>query len=114
MSMPTPGPGAPPPPLPPPPHPPPPPVPGPPRPPPPPPPPTGSPPLKPPGPPVTTGAGGRVGASRDWWPLSMTWAAAGQIGAVAAAVVRPDDPAQVADVLAVCAESRIPVTAAGG
>jgi alkyldihydroxyacetonephosphate synthase len=63
---------------------------------------------------VTTDAGIRVEASRDWWPLSMTWAAAGQIGAVAAAVVRPDDPAQVAAVLAVCEESRIPVTAAGG
>ena len=56
----------------------------------------------------------RVEASRDWWPLAMTWAAADQVAAVAAAVVRPDDPAQVADVLRVCHEAHVPVTAAAG
>jgi alkyldihydroxyacetonephosphate synthase len=63
---------------------------------------------------VTTEAGPRVEASRDWWPLSLTWAADGQIGAVAAAVARPGDPAQVAEILRICHEGRIPVTAAGG
>jgi alkyldihydroxyacetonephosphate synthase len=63
---------------------------------------------------VSTVVGDRVEASRDWWPLSMTWAAAGEIGAVAAVVVRPDDPAQVGEILAVGHEARIPITAAGG
>ena len=56
----------------------------------------------------------RAEASRDWWPLAMTWAAADQVGAVAAAVVRPDDPSQVAEVLRVCHEAHVPVTAAAG
>jgi alkyldihydroxyacetonephosphate synthase len=53
-------------------------------------------------------------ASRDWWPLAMTWAVAGEVGALASAVVRPDTPEQVAEVLAVCNEARVPITAAAG
>ncbi len=53
-------------------------------------------------------------ASRDWWPLAMAWATAGQVASLAAAVARPADPAQVAAVLALCDEARVPVTAAGG
>ena len=53
-------------------------------------------------------------ASRDWWPLAMTWAASDGVAALAAAVVRPDDPAQVPAVLRLCQEARVPVTAAGG
>jgi alkyldihydroxyacetonephosphate synthase len=63
---------------------------------------------------VSTDAATRVEASRDWWPLSLTWAAANEIGAVAAVVARPDDPGQVAAVLEVCHDAGIPVTAAGG
>jgi alkyldihydroxyacetonephosphate synthase len=53
-------------------------------------------------------------ASRDWWPLAMAWATTGQVAGLAAAVARPTDAAQVAAVLAVCDDARIPVTAAGG
>lgn len=53
-------------------------------------------------------------ASRDWWPLAMTWALRGQVTARAAVVARPDDPSQVADVLRLCNRVGIPVTAAGG
>jgi alkyldihydroxyacetonephosphate synthase len=63
---------------------------------------------------VTTDAVDRVEASRDWWPLAMTWAVEGQVGALAGAVVRPSDPEQVAEVLAVCDEAHLPVTAAAG
>jgi len=53
-------------------------------------------------------------ASRDWWPLAMTWAVQGQVPARAAVVARPGDARQVADVLAICDRAGIPVTAAGG
>jgi alkyldihydroxyacetonephosphate synthase len=53
-------------------------------------------------------------ASRDWWPQAMIWALDGQVAAKAAAVVSPTDADQVAAVLAVCDEARIPVTAAAG
>ncbi len=64
--------------------------------------------------PVTTEAGDRAEASRDWWPLAMTWAADNQVANLAAAVARPDTPAQVGEVLAICNDATIPVTAAGG
>lgn len=53
-------------------------------------------------------------ASRDWWPLAMSWALDGQVASLASVVVRPDQPEQVADVLAVCHRWQLPVTAAGG
>jgi alkyldihydroxyacetonephosphate synthase len=53
-------------------------------------------------------------ASRDWWPLAMAWATEGQVAGLAAAVARPTDADQVAAVLALCHEARVPVTAAGG
>lgn len=53
-------------------------------------------------------------ASRDWWPLAMTWALQGQVAARAAVVARPTDADQVAAVLAVCDRAGVPVTAAGG
>jgi alkyldihydroxyacetonephosphate synthase len=53
-------------------------------------------------------------ASRDWWPLAMAWATEGQVAGLAAVAARPSDAEQVAAVLAICNESRIPVTAAGG
>ncbi len=53
-------------------------------------------------------------ASRDWWPLAMTWALRGQVAARAAVVARPTDAQQVAAVLDVCDRVGIPVTAAGG
>ena len=52
---------------------------------------------------------------RDWWPLAMVWAVhAGAVPARPAAVVRPSTAEEVADVLAVCNEARVPVTPAAG
>ena len=53
-------------------------------------------------------------AGRDWWPLAMTWALDGQVGARAGLVARPTSAGQVADVLRACNEARVPVTAAAG
>jgi alkyldihydroxyacetonephosphate synthase len=53
-------------------------------------------------------------ASRDWWPLAMSWASGGQVAGLAAAVARPTDAEQVSALLAICHEARVPVTAAGG
>jgi alkyldihydroxyacetonephosphate synthase len=56
----------------------------------------------------------RAEASRDWWPGAMSWATEGRVGGLAAVVARPSTVAEVAAVLAVCDEARIPVTTAAG
>ena len=53
-------------------------------------------------------------AGRDWWPLAMTWALDGDVPGLPAAVARPVDAAEVAAVVALCDEARVPLTAAGG
>ena len=53
-------------------------------------------------------------ASRDWWPLTMHWALAGEIPRRAAVVARPSDTAQVSAVLQRCHAAHVPVTVAGG
>jgi alkyldihydroxyacetonephosphate synthase len=53
-------------------------------------------------------------ASRDWWPLAMIWALDDQVAARAAAVVRPENAAQVSEIVRLCNEARVPVTAAAG
>ena len=53
-------------------------------------------------------------ASRDWWPLAMIWALDAQVAARAAAVAQPATAEEVADVLRVCDDARVPVTAAAG
>jgi len=63
---------------------------------------------------VSTDDAERAEAGRDWWPLAMTWALAGQVGHRPAAVARPTTDAEVAAVLAVCHEAGVPVTAAAG
>ena len=63
---------------------------------------------------VTTDRAVLAEASRDWWPLAMSWATEGQVAGLAGAVVRPTDADQVAAVLAICDEATLPVTAAGG
>jgi alkyldihydroxyacetonephosphate synthase len=63
---------------------------------------------------VIVGHGERAEASRDWWPLAMIWALEGQVPALASCVCRPADAGEVAAVLSVCNEARVPVTAAGG
>lgn len=61
-----------------------------------------------------TGLEATAEASRDWWPLAMHWALAGQVLQRAAVVARPTDTAQVAAVLALCNEACVPITPAGG
>lgn len=63
---------------------------------------------------VDTTLAGRLGAGRDWWPLSVGWALGGEVAAMAAVVARPGCAAEVAAVLAVCNDEHVPVTAAGG
>ncbi|TMF14347.1 MAG: FAD-binding oxidoreductase [Chloroflexi bacterium] len=55
-----------------------------------------------------------VEASRDWWPIGLRWARAGMVPALPHAVVRPSSAAEVADVLRICNDDLVPVTAAGG
>ncbi len=63
---------------------------------------------------VTTADAELAEASRDWWPLAMTWAGDGAVGAVASAIVRPRSTEEVAAVLALCNEASVPVTPAAG
>jgi alkyldihydroxyacetonephosphate synthase len=56
----------------------------------------------------------RAEAARDWWPLSIGWAARGEVPALPAVVARPTDTAQVASVLRRCGEDRVPVTPTAG
>ena len=63
---------------------------------------------------VELGAGARAEAGRDWWPIAIGWAAAGQVPARPAAVVRPVTTSQVSELLASCADALVPVTAMGG
>jgi alkyldihydroxyacetonephosphate synthase len=53
-------------------------------------------------------------ASRDWWPLAMVWALDGQVAARAAAVARPTSTDEVAALLRIANEARVPVTPAAG
>ena len=53
-------------------------------------------------------------ASRDWWPLAMTWALDGNVAGLAAVVARPHDADEVAAVLRVANDAGVPVTAAAG
>ncbi len=53
-------------------------------------------------------------AGRDWWPLGLVWVDAGMVPARAGAVVRVGAASEVADVLRICDEAVVPVTAAGG
>ena len=63
---------------------------------------------------VSTTASEITEASRDWWPLAMIWALDDQVAARASVIVRPHSPAEVAAVLRVCNDARLPVTAAAG
>ena len=63
---------------------------------------------------VVTDDAARAEAGRDWWPLAMTWALQGEVPGSVAAIARPTSPAEVAAVLQVCNEARVPVTTAAG
>jgi alkyldihydroxyacetonephosphate synthase len=64
--------------------------------------------------PTTTDERTRAEASRDWWPLAMHWALAGEVPQIAGAVCSPRSTDEVARVLAACNQACVPVTAAGG
>src|SRR4051812_28348347 len=53
-------------------------------------------------------------SGRDWWPLAMQWALKGRVPGLPLAIARPASTSEVADVLRLCNDSRVPVTAAGG
>ncbi len=53
-------------------------------------------------------------ASRDWWPLALHWALAGQVPQLAEVVVRPTSTEEVVRVVQVCNNSRLPLTVTGG
>jgi alkyldihydroxyacetonephosphate synthase len=63
---------------------------------------------------VTTDPAALAEASRDWWPLAMTWALAGEVGGLAGAVTLPATVDEVAAVVRIANEARVPVTAAAG
>ena len=63
---------------------------------------------------VDTGDAARVRAGRDWWPMSVVWAAAGNNPSLPAAVVRPSDTSEVSAVLRVCNDARVPVVPVAG
>jgi alkyldihydroxyacetonephosphate synthase len=63
---------------------------------------------------VTTDDSVVAESSRDWWPLAMIWALDGQVAARAAAVARPGTPDEIAELLRICNDARVPVTAAAG
>jgi alkyldihydroxyacetonephosphate synthase len=63
---------------------------------------------------VSTDDAARVEAGRDWWPLSTLWAVEGRVPALPAVVARPDSTQEVAAVLRLCHQERVPVTAFAG
>lgn len=63
---------------------------------------------------VDDSAGARVIAGRDWWPLSVQWAMESVNPALPAAVAVPGDVQQVAAVLRICNEARVPVVPFAG
>ncbi len=56
----------------------------------------------------------RAEAGRDWWPLAVRWAVAGLVPALPEVVARPRTLEEVAGVVAVCHDARVPLTPAGG
>lgn len=63
---------------------------------------------------VTTDDAAIAEASRDWWPLAMIWALEGEVAGRAGVVARVSGVDEIAAVLRVCNDARIPVTAAAG
>jgi alkyldihydroxyacetonephosphate synthase len=53
-------------------------------------------------------------AGRDWWPITMAWALEGEVPVRPAAVARPANADEVAAVLSICNDARVPVTTSGG
>ena len=55
-----------------------------------------------------------VESARDWWPLGLRWKQDGVVVALPSAIARPASNDEVAAVLRLCTEHRVPVTTAGG
>lgn len=55
-----------------------------------------------------------IEASRDWWPVSIGWAAQGLVPRRPGAVVCPTSTEQVSKVLSRCNKAGVPVTPSGG
>ncbi len=56
----------------------------------------------------------RTEAGRDWWPLALVWARGGEVPAMPTVIARPARAAEVAAVLRVANEAKVPVTAMAG
>ena len=63
---------------------------------------------------IITQGPGVAEASRDWWPLALHWALAGEVPQLADVVVRPTSTDEVVRVVQVCNNARLPLTVAGG
>jgi alkyldihydroxyacetonephosphate synthase len=63
---------------------------------------------------VTRDADVLLEAARDWWPLGLRWKHDDVVVAIPSAVARPAHAEEVAAVLRLCTEHRVPVTTAGG
>jgi alkyldihydroxyacetonephosphate synthase len=63
---------------------------------------------------VVVDDGVRTDAGQDFWPITLIWVHAGQQPALPALVVRPQTSDQVARVLAIANDARIPVTPFAG
>ncbi len=63
---------------------------------------------------VSTEPAATAEASRDWWPLAMTWALDGQVAGLAGVVARPASTDEVVAVTRICNQAAIPLTAAAG
>ena len=63
---------------------------------------------------IDTSVEGTADASRDWWPLTMHWALAGQVPRRAALVARPTTTSAVSALADLCNDHRVPLTVSGG
>jgi alkyldihydroxyacetonephosphate synthase len=63
---------------------------------------------------VSSDEADRIEHGRDWWPLSIGWAAQGRVSALADVVVSPTSTDEVAAVLAICNGAGVAVTPMAG
>lgn len=63
---------------------------------------------------VSAEDGRRAEAARDWWPLTIGWAAKGVVGALPSAVVRPTSTEQVSAVLELLSAAGVSASPAAG
>jgi len=63
---------------------------------------------------MTTDLAATAEAGRDWWPLAMHWALAGETPARAAALCTPGTTEEVAEIMRICNDARVPVTPVAG